>query len=174
MDAGRYSHFNQRVSHHEFAGSGKQKIHSVNKQQPWGSTERIVNKPATSNNSSSHQTPRSVKSLVSGRVLHPQQGRAATQKIDRIGGKVSHKMSPPQLRITERVVIDSKLRQNSTPNKSKQKSRTAASPTSPAGFFASIGACASAGVASFLNDLARFVCLLLSFHTVHLLRNSKS
>ena len=62
-------------------------------------------------------------------------------------------MPPTQRRITERVVIDSKFRQNSTPNKNQLKSRTATSPTSPPGFFASIGACAtSGGVASFLNE----------------------
>lgn len=152
MDAGRYSHFNQRVSHNKFAGSGKQKIRSADKQQPRGSIEHTVNKLATDNSSSSHQIPRSVKSLVSGRVLHPRPGRAATREIDSIGERLSHTMPPPQQCITERVVIDSNFRQNSPPNKNKQKSRTATSPTSPAGFFASIGACASAGVASFLNE----------------------
>ena len=61
-------------------------------------------------------------------------------------------MAPTQQRITERVVVHSKFPQNSTPNKNKLKSRTATSPTSPVGFFASIGACASGGVALFLNE----------------------
>ena len=142
MDVGRVSRFNH-------AERNKRSIYNPGHKQRLGNTEDTDDETNNCKHSSPHQMPRLVKSLMSGSVLYPE---SAVGNSNRSKQSIRNR-SPANKGISERVVIDKKIRQNSKQIRKVPKSE-ATSPTSHSSFFASIGACVSAGAgaASFLNE----------------------